>query len=1000
MNMPKVSTIGENAFKQCSSLTVNAMPMITSIGNSAFTSTGVTSIVLGNSLTSIGTSAFSQCTLLVSVNLGNSVTTIGASAFSGCTSLGSISVPNTVTSLPNYCFSGCTSLTSATLPADMTTLGTYVFQNCSFLTDVTMGYKITSMGANAFYNCSSLVTITLSSSLAGIPAYAFEGCTKLDSIVIPDSVTSIGVQAFKNCPLTDVTISKNVSTVAGNSFSVTFYNADASESFAADSGGIAGARFVKNGNRMCCVSGSYGTSQWSISDNVLTISGTGSTQDYIASSKLLWGYSFAEVNVESGITALGTFSFKNNTSISKLTLPDTLISVKGGAFDMISFFDSDGTTPLEANAANLAGNVFAGKGGQLQLLLPGLTVFYISSNNKILAPSHHEDITVGETYSISSPHVTGYVATVPTLEGTLLEETQCEYVTYTLGKYTLTVQFQYADGTSARNNSVFNNITFGYSQSFTVYTLTGYTTPGFTYSSSTVMDSEGKVVTVIYQPIDYQLNITYQYSNGSQAAEPYSQMVPYNSTYSVESPVIANYTPNRTVVSGTMYQGASIVVTYNVTVYNITATFVDNEGNPMGGWVIGTAQMNQTYSITTPTFSGYTPDIMTVSGIMDTEGKEVTITYTPIPYTLTVRYLFDSVEIFPAYSATVAYGKPYSVDSPSNDFYIPQTDTVSGNMIVGGRTINVYYDGTAATLKIQPVDANDNNIAEPTTSNVSFGDHYYTGAPSVFGYTADNPSIWVNIDSLNKEIKVVYTPNSHSVTITYTNSVVGYVFDTVTQTFTFGTSYSITSPSMPGYSPNYGTIEGTMEDSDLNFNVVYFIDKHDVTVNYVTDDGTQVSAPYTTQVAYGTTFNITSPQIANYIPNLSAVSGTMGVADLTFNVVYSLKTCIVTIFYVYSDGSVAANSKTVEVACGTDYNISSPAIAGYVADKNYVHGTIGTSDQSYQVTYTLDEHKHGAGGGSSSNEGSMSTIETVSIASVGVIAVLSLAGCIILFRRH
>ena len=260
------------------------------------------------------------------------------------------------------------------------------------------------------------------------------------------------------------------------------------------------------------------------------------------------------------------------------------------------------------------------------------------------------------------------------------------------------------------------------------------------------------------------------------------------------------------------------------------------------------------------------------------------------------------------------------------------------------------------------------------------------------------PTISVTPDSLNMAIDVLYTADEYTITITYTNSVVGYVFDTVTKTVLYGSVYSIDSPDMPGSSPNYSTIEGTMGAGNLNFNVVYYIDKHNVSVNYLYEDGTEVSPSYVAQVAYGTTFNVTSPQVANYTANLSSVSGTMGVSDLSFNVVYTPKTCLVTIFYLYSDGTVAADSKTIEVICGKDYSVTSPAIAGYVADKSKVSGTVGSSDLSYNVTYL--ESVHSGEGSDSEDKAGMSTIETVSISAVGVIAVASLACCIFLFRRH
>ena len=62
-------------------------------------------------VTSIGDNAFYNCTSLTSVEIPSSVTSIGWYAFAGCTSLTSITIPNSVTSIGNEAFWGCNNLT-------------------------------------------------------------------------------------------------------------------------------------------------------------------------------------------------------------------------------------------------------------------------------------------------------------------------------------------------------------------------------------------------------------------------------------------------------------------------------------------------------------------------------------------------------------------------------------------------------------------------------------------------------------------------------------------------------------------------------------------------------------------------------------------------------------------------------------------------------------------------------------------------------------------------
>jgi hypothetical protein len=63
----------------------------------------LTSITLPNTVTTIGDAAFKECTSLTSITLPDSVTTIGQSAFYGCHSLTYISVPASLV-IPSLAF--------------------------------------------------------------------------------------------------------------------------------------------------------------------------------------------------------------------------------------------------------------------------------------------------------------------------------------------------------------------------------------------------------------------------------------------------------------------------------------------------------------------------------------------------------------------------------------------------------------------------------------------------------------------------------------------------------------------------------------------------------------------------------------------------------------------------------------------------------------------------------------------------------------------------------
>ena len=151
-------------------------------------------------VTGLGTCADTNI-VIPSEYQGLPVIGIGNRAFYGCTSLTSITIPDSVTSIGDSAFSNCPALTNVTIGNSVTSIGICAFIGCSALTNITIPDSVTSIGEGAFSHCSSLTSINIPYGVTNIADYAFENCTSLTSIYIPDSVTNIGNYAFKNCPL-------------------------------------------------------------------------------------------------------------------------------------------------------------------------------------------------------------------------------------------------------------------------------------------------------------------------------------------------------------------------------------------------------------------------------------------------------------------------------------------------------------------------------------------------------------------------------------------------------------------------------------------------------------------------------------------------------------------------------------------------------------------------------------------------------------------------------
>ncbi len=176
----------------------------------------------GLTVTSIGDEAFSWCSSLTSISLPDSLTSIGDGAFARCSSLTSISLPDSAQHMGSNPFAYCEKLNTVSVSPDhpfFATIDGVLFEKQSKkLVWYPMSKNndtyavpngIREIGDLAFSSCSSLTSISLPDSVTSIGDEAFSGCFSLTSISLPDSLTSIGDDAFSNCPNLTLTVPRD-----------------------------------------------------------------------------------------------------------------------------------------------------------------------------------------------------------------------------------------------------------------------------------------------------------------------------------------------------------------------------------------------------------------------------------------------------------------------------------------------------------------------------------------------------------------------------------------------------------------------------------------------------------------------------------------------------------------------------------------------------------------------------------------------------------------------
>ena len=257
-------------------------------------------VIIESGVTSIGNNAFTACINLASIEIPASVTSIGEYAFYACEGLTSITIPASVTSIGNQAFSGCTGLTSVTFDGtpSLTTIGNYAFYNCSNtnLTSIVIPASVTSIGNSAFESCSNLASVTVFAPIAPttctLGSAAFNDCTNLQ-IYVPSDL----VDTFKN-------------TTGWSDYS----------------------------GKITAIGGNCGaTATWSLnSTGVLTISGSGDMANYVYDyDSQPWNSykdNITSVVIESGVTSIGNWAFRDCTGLTSVTIPASVTSIGEYAF--------------------------------------------------------------------------------------------------------------------------------------------------------------------------------------------------------------------------------------------------------------------------------------------------------------------------------------------------------------------------------------------------------------------------------------------------------------------------------------------------------------------------------------------------------------------------------------------------------------------------------------------------------------------------------------------
>ena len=391
-----VTSIGDNAFSNCSTLT---------------------SVTIPDSVAYICAFAFSFCRSLTSVTIPDSVTSIGNNAFRGCSSLTSVMIPSSVTSIGDL-FDYCSSLTnidvdtdnenysssdgvlfnknktelirypqgkvntSYTIPDSVTSISNRAFDYCSsFLKSVTIPDSVIHIGSGAFYYCSSLTSVTISNSVTRIESATFRGCSSLASVVIPDGVISIGQYAFEYCSsLTSVTIPDSVTNIGDDVFdncsSLTNIDVDNNNANYSSTDGVL---FNKNKTKIIRYPAGNKNASYTTPNSVISIgyhafahccnlTSVTISDSVIKIENYAFDYcSLTSVTIPNSVIFIGDAAFLGCKSLTSVTIPSSVTSIEYATFESCSSLTS---VTIPESVTSIGSEAFRGCSSLTSVTIP------------------------------------------------------------------------------------------------------------------------------------------------------------------------------------------------------------------------------------------------------------------------------------------------------------------------------------------------------------------------------------------------------------------------------------------------------------------------------------------------------------------------------------------------------------------------------------------------------------------------------------------------------
>lgn len=367
-NNETFTSIGNDAFNNTDILSVDLPDSLLKIGNHAFEYSSLASITIPDKVTTLNQGVFYDCYNLTSIDL-NQVQEIGTRAIGKCPELKNIFIPNSVENITNDAFLDSPNVIFCCERNNVPTgwangwnygrpyymgfknkhqVGDYEFFETSSGNIITKysgeesivkvpsdldGYEITSIAGRAFEDNNKMTEVEIPSSIKTIDYHAFMNCSNLEKVDIEEGyqlTLSLGNEAFYNCSkLTEAIIPTSVWKMGNNVFTrtpnITIYCKADAKPYAWDSNW--------NSDKHPCYWGfiEKRTSSSGDYEFVLAKSANAITK-YLVDDPTVREITVPNTIDDYPIHEIGVNAFKNNDTITKVDISESITTVSANAF--------------------------------------------------------------------------------------------------------------------------------------------------------------------------------------------------------------------------------------------------------------------------------------------------------------------------------------------------------------------------------------------------------------------------------------------------------------------------------------------------------------------------------------------------------------------------------------------------------------------------------------------------------------------------------------------